>query len=109
MNSKNLLVILFVLTCAGCNNVVPNVEVCADIGRDGAVCSHTLNGPERDISRRQWDRERFGQFCMMPESFAKYQKFIERACQNNKCVREAYEELMKFKQRMARRGVRINK
>ena len=98
-----LLVISFAFALNACSNTVPNAEVCADMGHLGSFCAFTIRGPERRLSKRQWDQYRYGQLCMNVENFAKYQKFIERACQQNKnCVEEAEVKFTEFENRMAR-------
>lgn len=68
---------------------VPNVRVCADKGRFGAVCAYTRDDKKTKIlmDKVAWDSVRTGQFCMDGKSFAQYQKFIEQVCaQEQKCV-----------------------
>lgn len=68
------------LMLSGCTQDLPNVEVCADKGWLGAKCAHTRNGPERQIKKLQWDKERVGYFCMNANSYGQYQKFIADVC-----------------------------
>lgn len=80
--------LLFALLCS-CRQVVPNAEVCADKGWLGAKCAFTLRGPERQIRKPDWDKERVGYFCMDAKNYGKYQSFIEQACASQQnCVEE---------------------
>ena len=78
--------------------------MCADQGMLGAFCAFTRQeSGEQRLTKRQWDRFREGMLCMQFDDFAKYQKFVERACQqNNNCVDEAKREYEKFMRKMAR-------
>lgn len=71
-----------------CTLKVPNVPVCADKGRLGAVCAYTLGDEEiLRLNRMDWDKKRVGWFCMDAKAYGDYKTFIEMACQQDKhCI-----------------------
>ena len=97
-----LLLSLLIFALSGCSLVVPNVKICADKGKFGAVCAYTRDAKKKKIqvSKQEWDRERIGQFCMDAEGLGKYQTFIEKACQQNKnCVDEIQQFVKTLKEK----------
>jgi hypothetical protein len=95
---KKLMILSSATLIAGCSLEVPNIEVCADKGILGAFCSYTNMDRIREVPERQWASERFGWFCMSPESFEKNQRFFEEACNQTKNCRleELKERMRKF-------------
>lgn len=94
-----ILTICLVSACA--RLTVPNIEVCRDKGALGAHCSFTNVDVTRDISRADWDNERFGQFCMNEKEFARNQLFFEQACElmKNCDVETLKKEFLEFLKR----------
>lgn len=86
-----ILVLALSLGAIGCGGLkIPNEWVCADGGKHGAFCAMTRSNSEQRLSKAQWDKVRVGWFCMHPDSFGNYQKFIELACNQNKnCIDDA--------------------
>jgi hypothetical protein len=85
--------ILFVLVCLtcleGCVGLqIPNIPIYRDKGKLGAIKSYTRGEEERQtIPLLEWNKIRFGMFCMDPQGLGDYRKFIEMACQRDKnCI-----------------------
>lgn len=98
------------LLVAGCATVgIQDHEFCADAGPNGASCFHSLSKDERRIYKEDWDRisippekptpeeleaykvvagrERFGQICTQPETFADIKGAVEKLCAlTKKCI-----------------------
>ena len=73
---------LFILT--NCANV-PNVEVCVRL-IDGAACTYTLQGKDRDMNESEYKNQEIGEIFMRPESYGEIKKFILKQCKkSNKC------------------------
>lgn len=68
------------------------------MGPLGATCFTSLSGKERDITKEQWDKDRFGQVCTQSESFAKIKATILKFCEVNKkrCEYAAVEQVEDF-------------
>ena len=93
-----ILFICATLLLTNCTNVVvKDSEWCADAGKLGASCWHTLNDKSRDIKKEDWDKERFGEVCATPQAFADMQAVIEIFCQNTgQCTEEAQTTVNRF-------------
>jgi hypothetical protein len=80
------------LVWAACNTActleIPNVPICADKGKFGAICAYTRGDVnKKQIPKLQWDNMRVGMFCMDAKALGDYKTFIEKACQQDqKCV-----------------------
>lgn len=76
------------LTLVNCSLQVPNVPICADKGKLGAICAFTRGDAEvKQIPKLQWDQMRVGWFCMDAKALGDYKTFIEKACQEDKeCI-----------------------
>ncbi len=80
MRSRNLFA-LSLLLLSGCAHVaIPNTEWCGDMGSEGASCFHTLTDDARDLTKEQWDTERFGQVCTTLNDFAAMKTSLEQLC-----------------------------
>lgn len=56
------------------------------MGAQGATCFHTLSTAARDLSKAQWDAERFGQLCTQAKNFADLKALVEKLCnQSGRC------------------------
>lgn len=92
---KRVCLLLSGLTISGCSTVVINdAEWCADMGKLGATCVHTLTTDTRDLAKEQWDTERFGQVCTASENFANLKAAILKLCRETKMC--SYETLQKI-------------
>jgi hypothetical protein len=91
------------LLISGCTDVpIKDAEWCADKGRRGATCWHTLDvEAKRQVTKTAWDNERFGQVCAKPQVFADAQAAIETFCQNtNSCDYQVKTKIQKFSQHL---------
>ncbi len=84
----NLSALALAACSAGCTLEIPNVPICADKGKFGAVCANTIGDANvRQITKLKWDQMRVGWFCMDAKALGDYKTFIEKACQQDqKCV-----------------------
>lgn len=81
----------FSVYASGCPVKIPNIQVCRDKGRLGAICAHWIN-PEASkemVSFPAWNDKRFGMMCMSEASFANIKAAIEKLCQTHQCVEQA--------------------
>jgi hypothetical protein len=86
------LAILFVITAlSACTKVeLRDSEWCGDAGEFGAYCFNHLTEKSRELTKEQWDFERFGQVCTTSDTFANWKAVIEKLCAQSK--RCKYEE-----------------
>ncbi len=91
-------VILFVFLFVSCAKVpIKDSEWCGDIGEDGAACFNTLSDKSRDISKKDWDKERFGMICTKPQTFSDWEASIIKLCKVSKrCTFESKKIIIKF-------------
>lgn len=89
-NIKSVLPLLFVLTLSSCGRIkLKNSEWCGDMGELGASCFKTHSDESRDLSKEQWDQERFGQVCTQAENFTNMKTAIQKLCYlTKKCTFE---------------------
>lgn len=110
MTLKKLFPTLFAFALLnGCSAIdIKDAEWCGDVGNSGAACYHTLSDEEREISKAQWDQERFGMLCTKPENFANWKEAILKLCkESNRCsfedqalIEKNSENLEEFKQKL---------
>lgn len=50
------------------------------MGDLGASCFKTHSDEQRDLSKEDWDRARFGQLCTGADVFANYKTALEKLC-----------------------------
>lgn len=68
---------------------IKNAEWCGDMGDLGASCFMTHSQDSRDLSKEDWDKERFGQLCTSADTFANIKTAIQKLCyQTKKCTIE---------------------
>lgn len=107
-NLSKLAAILFVSAMnSACQLTPPNVEVCVDLGSNGAFCQFTLEDIERYIPEEIWEEMQQGRFSMDVESFGEYQKFIETACEFKKCTKKERRAQKKLLRRMGKLNEKI--
>lgn len=59
------------------------------MGELGASCFKTHTEETRELSKAEWDKERFGQLCTPAESFTNFKTAIEKLCyMTKKCTFE---------------------
>lgn len=76
------------LICS-CTVPVPDIEICADQGSEGATCTWTNSDKIEDIPYQAWGAKRFGQLCMSANDFGAIKATIEKLChQSNNCTQE---------------------
>lgn len=63
---------------------ISDSEVCADLGPHGAYCSHMFSDNEREISKEDWEIERYGQLCMLPEVYREWKAALLKVCRETK-------------------------
>lgn len=82
---KSVFVILSVFLLSSCAKVqISDSEWCGDLGEDGASCFNTLSDKQRDIAKKEWDKERLGMICSKAETFADWQATILKLCKASK-------------------------
>jgi hypothetical protein len=103
------LLFLFALTVSCVGVDIKDAEVCADAGSEGAMCFHTLSDEARDISKIQWDEERFGMICTKAENFAEWKALILKLCRDSKgkCNNEVKSRVTSFSSRVENTRSRI--
>lgn len=79
-----------VLWASGCPIKIPDVEICADKGKLGAVCAslHSKGKVTRRVRPAEWQSARIGMFCLSPKGLGEMNAVIEKACQNRQCVED---------------------
>ena len=105
---KSILMILFgclaVLLLSNCQIQIKDIEVCGDFGSEGASCFHTNKDGSRDLTKTQWDHERFGMLCTKPENFAAWKAAIIKLCEKNGCTWDQVSELVDKRMTTIKRG-----
>jgi hypothetical protein len=98
-HSKKLnlaLAILLVFLVSNCARVkIKNSEWCGDLGEYGASCFNTHNNNSREISREEWNKERYGMICTRAENYKEWKSAIEKLCKLAK-FRCTFEEKQKI-------------
>jgi len=79
-----LAVSLFALTLSGCALQPPNIEVCTLLS-NGAACTYTVSGSDRNMSEVEFQSKRLGYFIVSAEHWGEIKKFVKEACQKSKC------------------------
>lgn len=82
--------LLFVLILSSCGQIrLNNSEWCGDLGDLGASCFKTHSDESRDITKDEWDQERFGQVCTQAENFSNMKTALQKLCYlTKKCTIE---------------------
>jgi hypothetical protein len=94
-NFKSAWLLLFALMFSACGRVqIKNSEWCGDMGDLGASCFNTLSDDSRQLSKEQWDRERFGQVCTQGENFSDLKSAIEKLCFMTKRCTQAQKKII---------------
>lgn len=58
-----------------------------------------LSNKQRELTKVEWDQERFGMICGRPEAFGDLKQAIQKLChKNKKCEYEKIEQATKFLQ-----------
>lgn len=94
--STRALCVLSSLVLSACSVSIPNIEMCRDKGKLGALCAYWLNAAEtkRKVSLIEWNKKRLGMVCVSEKGLGNINAIIESLCQNQPCV-EKVSELIK--------------
>lgn len=96
------------LSSTGCQQVpLKDNEWCADEGRLGADCFHTISDSTRTLDKPTWDTQRFGWVCTDTESFTNWKEAIDKFCAQYQG--ECTEEMQQNKTRIVRKIRKIRK
>lgn len=83
---------LAVFILAGCSVPIKDSLWYADEGDLGAAEFHLLQQGQRDISKSEWDKMRFGMACTSLSNVIELKGAIEKLCkQTNNCTYEQIE------------------
>lgn len=64
------------------------------MGNLGASCFKSISAKTRDLSKEQWDQERFGQLCTKSDSFTNWKVAIEQLCADTRLCTYEEEQLI---------------
>lgn len=79
------------------------------MGSAGASCFHTLSDSSRDLTKEEWDQERFGMICSKASTFAEWKASILKLCQMSKrCSYDVKKKLIKFGDHVEEYQLKIN-
>lgn len=94
--SIRLLLISFSLVLSGCSVSIPNIEMCRDKGKFGAICAYWLNASatKKRVSLSEWNSKRLGMVCVSEKGLGNINAIIESLCQNQQCI-ERVNDLIK--------------
>lgn len=99
--ARALLVLSTCVLTASCAHIkIDNAEFCTDLGDTGAVCNKTLSHEPRDLSKQQWDQERFGQMCTSIDTVENWRAAILKACTKIKCTYDDKKALHNMEQKL---------
>lgn len=112
--SKTLCAILSILIISSCGHIqIKDAEWCGDLGQEGATCFHTISDANRDLTKAEWDIERFGQVCTTADSFANWKEAILKFCYlTKKCTYDAKQQIIQFNdkvQKFAEKSTTVEK
>lgn len=80
------------------------------MGSEGAACFHSFSDESRELTKEQWDKERFGQICSDSDAFANWKKAILKLCRVSKmCTYEDRAALRKLSNFLYEHEVRVQK
>ena len=85
---------LLTTSCAGLK--ISDTEWCGDEGPIGASCFHTNTTATRDVSKTEWDLERFGMICGKASAFAELKDDLLKLCNETRSC--TYEQLKMLRQ-----------
>jgi hypothetical protein len=89
------------LELTGCGHLtIYDREICADLGKYGAQCAHTLTDGTREVPKEAWDRERVGMLCMSSQAYTDTETAIDQACVELRCDYRTREELRRALERV---------
>lgn len=80
---------------AACSVTPPNAEVCVRL-KNGAACTYTLEGPDRNLTEEDFMTEQVGIIFMTPEEWVKIRNFIEEVCARRNMCNDNWERVEGF-------------
>ncbi len=91
-------VALLAYAISGCGSIkLNNAEFCGDMGVEGAACFHMLSSDTRNLTKEEWDAERFGQVCTDPQNYADLKAVLLKFCNSTKkCTYEIKKKIEEF-------------
>lgn len=71
------------------------------MGDHGAYCFDSLADNEREVSKQDWDNERFGMICTKAENYAEIKKVLMQLCSQTNCkFEDVQKKLVHFERGM---------
>ncbi len=83
------------LLALSCNIEISDQEWCIDLGPLGANCFHTQSEQERELTKAQWDKERFGMFCTKSDNLAETIKTQLKLCNRTRACKKEIVKILK--------------
>lgn len=100
--------LLMLLSCTGI--AIKDNEFIADAGKAGAYAFHSLSDKQRDLTKEQWDKERFGMICETTDVFTNLKEAIEALCQTtNACTYEQQQMVSEFYSKVQKTAKKASK
>lgn len=89
-----MLVSSLALAAMSCKVEIKDAEWCFDMGPLGAHCFYSNSNNERDLSKEQWDKERFGMACTSSDNLAEIIKVQLKLCNRTKSCRKEIKTIL---------------
>lgn len=104
-----MLVILSVLIFSSCSKIpVKNAEWFTDLGEAGADSFYTFEGPERELTKEEWDKEREGMLCTDSSNYANLIIAIETFCRRYKaCEKDFKKNIAQFSEKIEKKRTKV--
>ncbi len=68
-----------------CSKVkISDAEIFGDMGELGAAGVKILSGAERDLTKEEWDKERYGMICTSQDNYKEWRANLEKLCKESK-------------------------
>lgn len=71
---------------------IKDIPLYWDAGSSGAVVTHLVSEDTSDLTKEQWDSQRFGNVCLTQDDFAWLKETLEKACAVSKVACGAQEK-----------------
>ena len=76
------------LAAISCKVEIKDSEWFIDLGPLGANSFHTISEAERELTKAQWDKERFGMFCTKSDNLAEIIKVQLKLCNRTRACKK---------------------